>query len=314
MQNIPTQTALPKIPTASQPITTKSHDSKETIDPVTVCKHTLQNIAEFVAEKNVYGNSLGEQFLWEIPEWEQLHANLNTAFLEDATSCMQQFSELCENHGIKLNELRPTTKSMERVKTKFEGMAKYAESSGKPLNYFKVVSDFAAATVYSPVHEIENTVARFQDLAKVSGGWCAVRGLGQDSYGYHKKGAEFKDIVQYLFVYLPEVGHVVEIQLGHPFARETFKRDSFLRENKNNLAEDQLPVDLWGDFNSETKKSEHDLYNEVKHYLLLQANQPADSALPEMKTRCMEVATNLFSCHSERQPMSPEFRIMLEQL
>ena len=203
---------------------------------------------------------------------------------------------------------------MQRITTKFVGIAKYAETSGKPINYFKVVSDFAAATVYCSVNEIENMVVKFQGLAKDAGGWCAVRGLGQDPYGYHKKDGEFKDIVQYLFVYLPEIGHVIELQVCHPFARETFKRDSFLRDNKTKLPEDQLPVDLWGDFNATTQKSENNLYAEVKQYLLLQANQPAQPDLAQMKKKCLDVAHNLFSSHPERQPMSQELRNLLDKI
>lgn len=312
MEHIATST-LPNIPTTQQQEATAKQGNKEAINSVMTCQKTLSYICEFIREQDVLPNGLGEQALLEISGWEEIHANLNDEFLEDASSATHKFSDVCRNVGITLNEIRPT-KSMQRTTTKFEGIAKYAETSGKSPNYFKVVSDFAAATVYCSVNEIENTVAKFQDLAKTSGGWCAVRGLGQDPYGYHKKDGEFKDILQYLFVYLPEVGHVVEIQVGHPFARETFKRDSFLRDNKSKLSEDQLPVDLWGDFNVTTQKSENNLYGEVKQYLLLQANQPSHPDLPEMKNHCLDVANNLFGLHRERQSMSKELHALLEKL
>ncbi|MCD6027397.1 MAG: hypothetical protein K0R08_1916 [Solimicrobium sp.] len=312
MEHIATSTAQ-NIFTTPQQKAIPTQDNKQAINSVTLCKKTLNTICEFIREQDVSSNGLGEQALLEISAWKEIHANLSDEFLEDASSATHKFSDICMNVGITLNEIRPT-KSMQRITTKFEGIRKYAESSGKSPNYFKVVSDFAGATVYCSVNEIENTVAKFQDLAKTSGGWCAVRGLGQDPYGYHKKDDEYKDILQYLFVYLPEVGHVVEIQVGHPFGRETFKRDSFLRENKSKLSEDQLPVDLWGDFNVATQKSENNLYGEVKQYLLLQANQPSHPDLPQIKDHCIGIANNLFGSHRERQPMSKELRAMLEKL
>jgi len=54
-----------------------------------------------------------------------------------------------------------------------------------------------------------------------------------------------KDIVQYVFVYIPTIGYVTEFQIGHPFASYTFRIDSTIRDRRDaGLNTDDL-VSLW---------------------------------------------------------------------
>lgn len=59
------------------------------------------------------------------------------------------------------------------------------------------------------------------------------------------------DIVAVMYVYLPDIGYIAELQLGHPFCFYVFRIDSKLRDIRNG---DQYTIDLW----------DHDFYNTIK--------------------------------------------------
>jgi hypothetical protein len=86
------------------------------------------------------------------------------------------------------------------------------------------------------------------------------------------------------------MGHVAELQIGHEFTGLTFTIDSFLRDNKNKISADELPIDVWGDKNKGTN-----LYDTIKNYLLVQSNNPQDAKLPEMRKDCQSVAERLYA-------------------
>lgn len=49
--------------------------------------------------------------------------------------------------------------------------------------------------------------------------------------GSHRnQNGTFTDIVQYLYAYIPDIGYVVEFQIGHQLAAYTFTIDSALRD------------------------------------------------------------------------------------
>ena len=202
---------------------------------------------------------------------------------------MPAFSSICNDYGITVISRNEKTKKRVGEKNEFANIPKNIERAGH-VDHFKVVSDFMAGRVHCKVSEIEDTVNKFKKLAIENDGWCVVRGDGNDTYGAHKKNGEFKDIVQYLFVYLPKMGHVTEIQVGHEFTSLTFTIDSFLRDNKDKISADQLPVKIWGDKNKGTN-----LYDTVKNYLLLQSQDPENSELLAKKKECQEVAQRLYA-------------------
>ena len=67
----------------------------------------------------------------------------------------------------------------------------------------------------------------------------------------------FKDIIQYVYVYLDQIGYIIEFQIGSEFATHSFTINSSLRDNPN-----CGKIDLWTE----------DFYDDVKTYILNKAN------------------------------------------
>lgn len=254
-------------------------------------KETLQKAANNI--KNTDG---GEQCLYKLPLWEELYGFVSQEVLKDASECMIGiFAKLCKNRNI-IVQPRPE-KTMARLEIK--------KQERTPPNYFKLVSDYAAGRIFCLPCEIEQHVLSLKEMAFEEGGWYAVRGAGGDGFGSHKKAEKFVDIVQYVFIYLPSVGHVIELQIGHPFAAETFRRDSYLRDHKNHsLPENQLEVDLW----------ENDFYNFVKSYILEKSNHPSGQDLSSRKEECWKKAKALFEQYASRIPMNENLKNILLNL
>ena len=265
--------------------------SSESQFPHSVFKNmkVLNTVCMEIRDRSTSPDGLGVQELSKNHCWSEVYANVDQAALKDAHQKMSAFSSICNDYGITIIPRNEKTKKRVDEKNDFANMPKNIERAGH-VDHFKVVSDFMAGRVHCKVTEIEDTVNKFKKLASENDGWCVVRGDGNDTYGAHKKNGEFKNIVQYLFVYLPKMGHVTEIQIGHEFTGLTFTIDSFLRDNKDKFSADQLPVKIWGDITKGTN-----LYDTVKNYLLLQSQDPENPELPAKKKECQEVAQRLYA-------------------
>ncbi|MDO8300961.1 hypothetical protein [Lacisediminimonas sp.] len=245
---------------------------------------------------------LGVQEISQSPCWHDIYLNVDQAYLHHAFQQMDGLVTWCRENGIAL------TPRKEKAEARVHAKHAIAQANCPRVGFvddFKVVSDFMAGRVNCSVVDIAPTVEKFRQLAEKHNGWCVVRGNGNDSYGAHRKDGSYKDIVQYLFLYLPETGHVTELQVGHTLAAVTFTVDSFLRDNRTTLPPEQLPIDLWGN-----KEKGTDLYPTIRDYLLLQANTPDSPDLPARRQQCLDVADRLFA----GTVIPPEVKAILDSL
>lgn len=110
---------------------------------------------------------------------------------------------------------------------------------------FKAICDFIAFRVPCEVAYIPMAVQQIVDTTVAAGGAVTT------------KTPPKPDIVQYVYAYHQHIGHVIEFQVGHPFAAYTFKIDSILRDNpKSNV------IDLW----------KNGVYERVRQYILNKSN------------------------------------------
>lgn len=167
------------------------------------------------------------------PKWRVLASYVNQDELNDAFSKHDEVRRLYASKvGCGLLTSRPG-KHMNRVTQK-------AETHPVP---FKVICDFIAFRVPCEVAYIPTAVQ--QILTSVP---CDASTT---------KHSPIPDIVQYVYVYQIAIGHVIEFQVGHPFAAYTFKIDSRLRDDPA-CGE----IDLWKD----------GVYLRVRKYILNKSN------------------------------------------
>ena len=124
-------------------------------------------------------------------------------------------------------------------------------------NYFKVISDFLAVRIHCDVNQIKEKIDYLKTIIISNGGYFHVRGSSiERPYGFFLDN-NFKDIVQYVYVYLEKIGYIIEFQMGHEFATHSFVINSLLRDNPS-----CGKIDLWTD----------DFYADVKSFILNKAN------------------------------------------
>jgi hypothetical protein len=275
-------TAIPDISSSMEIVSPQA-----TPESVSKNAQILKSVCKDFQHSSTNLPGLGVQELSKHHCWGTIYSNVDQAALHDAHQKMSILVSLCAKKDIVLHPRK------EKTLTRIQEKHAIAQTSREKVGFiddFKVVSDFMAGRVHCRVADIATVVDKLKQLASDSDGWCVVRGEGSDSYGAHKKDGTFKDIVQYAFMYLPELGHVAEFQVGHEMASVTFTIDSFLRDQKKYVGEAALPLSLWGDKDKGTQ-----LYGAVKEYLLLQANQPSATDLAQKKQECKIVAERLFA-------------------
>ncbi|BDA42459.1 hypothetical protein COCOBI_03-3490 [Coccomyxa sp. Obi] len=152
----------------------------------------------------------------EDPAWRDSLPEVTQAVLDDACLHADSFARLFP--GVTM-EPRPC-KRVERVAQKLKRTG--------PDTAFKAHSDFLAFRINVEVSDIASTVAKISARVAAHEGYSHVRNAIHDP-----DEGRLTDIVQYMFAYVPEVGHVVELQVGHPLAAFTFARDSVLRDARS---------------------------------------------------------------------------------
>lgn len=192
------------------------------------------------ALESAVNNDLGR---WDAPSWRELYPLITKQVLEDAFTQAPIVKKLLTS--LKLHVISRPQKSIKRVLKKQEGQ--------RPGIGFKVNSDFAAFRVFlKDVNQIDSVIDEIASEVTSRGGKAHIRGKIRDGEG------KLNDVVNYIYIYLPEVGYIAEIQVGHEFAAFTFERDSYLRdhpEDRKNL------IDLW----------DNDFYSTVKTAILAKA-------------------------------------------
>lgn len=173
--------------------------------------------------------------------WKDLVGLITSDVLADAHKASTEYVELFRGMNVVARPL----KSMSRITVKAQGT--------RPDVPFKVNSDLCAIRVptynvslIKPImNELQKRVASFN-------GEFYIRNNIEDSEG------NCTDIIQYAFAYIPIIGYIVEIQVGHPFAMYTFTVDSIIRDKR--LQKEPLDglVDFW----------DNDFYTYVKSAIL----------------------------------------------
>lgn len=185
---------------------------------------------------------------WNSEKWQSLFPLINQEVL---TTAFEQHDFVQEIFPKLDNMITRNCKSITRVEKKM------TEQKPGRENYFKVVADFIAVRIHCNVDQIANKIDYIRKIVSLDGGEIHIRGstLKQPYGSFINCG--FVDITQYVYVYLVQIGYVIEFQIGHEFASYTFAIDSAIRDDP-----DCGKVDLWND----------NLYDDVKTYILNSSN------------------------------------------
>lgn len=188
--------------------------------------------------------------------WKELAEKVNQEILDDAYNRIPLVQSIYSSIGSTFGLEARTKKQQYRIEKK---LGEVSRRDSCDQQYFKVVSDFIAFRVSCEVSDIPNVVSEIINISKNHGGTVWLKGNCQGDECDNCDVRHFTDIVQYVYVYIPQVEYVTEFQVGHPFAAYVFKLDSATRDNPAIRAH---IVDLW----------QNNVYGIVKTYLLAQAN------------------------------------------
>ncbi|AYV75298.1 MAG: hypothetical protein Terrestrivirus1_172 [Terrestrivirus sp.] len=191
---------------------------------------------------------------WELPCQRKVTGEqesfsfISEEVLSDAHTSTSKFVDLFK--GTDLTFVSRPKKSLERVNEKFSGgLARYDAGKGGADFFFKVISDFSAVRVSVKASNVYEAVEKIQQVIRDNGGVYRVRNhiTEVDESGKPKVGAAMKDIILYMFAFVPSTGYVVEMQIGSPFASKTFEIDSVIRGMRSRKESIENVIDLWND-------------------------------------------------------------------
>jgi hypothetical protein len=167
--------------------------------------------------------------IMEDKSWEALQPFVSQEILDDAHAQVAAMNNAVFG-PCNISALPRPCKTLARVQEKLK--------LTKPDAHFKANSDFLAFTVAEKdPRGIASVVASLSTQAQCAGGVSFRRNSITTASG------DVNDIVQYMLMFIPSIGYVVEIQVGHPFASYTFQLDSAKRAS----ADRGKCVDLWDD-------------------------------------------------------------------
>lgn len=116
---------------------------------------------------------------------------------------------------------------------------------------FKINSDFIGLRVNHDTDQIMDYILKLDENVRKHNGHCYYR-------------YNIDDIVAVIYIYLPTIGYIVEMQVGSPFCFYVFRNDSKLRDVKNGVLETRVksPIDFW----------DHDFYSTIKSKIHINKN------------------------------------------
>lgn len=161
-------------------------------------------------------------------KWKELVPKITDEVLVDAHNSYAKYDDIF----VGLNGISRPLKTMKRINIKSQGTRDDVP--------FKVNSDLCA--VQFPTYNIQNIKNIMTDIRE--------RVIDKEGIFHIRNSIEnvdgtLNDIIQYAFAYVPSIGYVIEIQVGHPFAMYTFKIDSIIRDKRlDGIPLDGI-VDLW---------------------------------------------------------------------
>lgn len=162
------------------------------------------------------------------PQWKELVPKITDEVLLDAHNSYKKYEQLFT--GLD-GESRPL-KTMKRINVKSQGTRDDVP--------FKVNSDLCA--VRFPTYDI-NKIAKLMN--EIRQRVIDQEGIFRIRNSITDADNNINDIIQYAFAYVPSIGYVIEIQVGHPFAMYTFKVDSVIRDKRIDGESLDGIVDLW---------------------------------------------------------------------
>jgi hypothetical protein len=176
-------------------------------------------------------------------EWTTLLPLINEAVLQKAHEAGTTYNELFVKHG--LQPIQRPLKTMGRIVVK--------ASATRPDVPFKVNSDLCGFRFTTfDVSQIKAIMGSIEECITNVGGLFFVRNSIETVEG------KLNDITQCAFAFVPSIGYIAEIQVGHPFAMYTFTQDSIIRDMRLAKVSTEGIVDLW----------DNDFYGRVKAKIL----------------------------------------------
>lgn len=224
---------------------------------------------------------------WEEADWSEAVALIDQSVLDNAHACSEKMvgaalKRVCSS--LKNNTLFSVKKASVGPPKQLSRVEEKKQTKG--LATFKVICDLMRARVETEVKSIHAHLNAWRLECSERGWKYHIRGGGY--CGSHAELHEhpchlvFKDIVQFVYLFLPKEGFFVELQIMEPVAAHTFHIDSLLRSWPTNL---ERPVDLWED----------ELYLKIRQHILALANGvPPATSVKELKI----LATCLYRKHN----------------
>jgi hypothetical protein len=186
----------------------------------------------------VTGTAAIEQNTWSDKKWERLRLLVTPEVTADAVSIatMQKIFVVLDVPGV---EIHTAPKSVERIAKKAEeapraeaaNALKAAGERLEPVNRFKTISDLCAVRISCRAADIADIIARIRRNAL--GAVFYVRGESPEKpHGdsFDANGT-LTDIVQYAYLFSADIGHIVEVRIGEPFAFAAFAANSARRKD-----------------------------------------------------------------------------------
>lgn len=198
---------------------------------------------------------------WANPDWIPLAATVTQEILDDAALAL---TDSFYDEGGAYRDLGPVTvqrrtKTVQSTAQQMQGQVPGQE------NYFRAVSDFHKMTIHCRVDAIAGEVVKLQERAAAHNGYSYVRGSSPATPNgrFQNEQGQYTDIVQFVYLYFPELGYPARFQVGHDFATRAFEADAQLcRARSGDAPPNPDLVDLWqGDF-----------YGHVREAILATAN------------------------------------------
>ena len=150
-------------------------------------------------------------------DWARIAALINQDVLDDAQSRAKDAEERFAGFGL---VSRPVAKQIVRVNEKVG----FGINAHTDLLAFRIIENRPA--------EIKDIANELVDHArKIPGAIAFIKGGGAD--GKLAASAAPRDIAEYVLVFIPEIGYVVEIQVITAFAKLVYENDSKFRNEFN---------------------------------------------------------------------------------
>jgi len=179
-------------------------------------------LSKILYEDNVFHGN------YTSPAWKQLVPLITDNVLVDAHKAQEQYKSMFSGFNVMTRPM----KTMDRIKIKSQGTRDDVP--------FKVNSDLCAIQIPTyDIYKIKNIMKDIRQIVMEETGLFHIRNSIEDTNG------NIQDIIQYAFAYIPSIGYIIEIQVGHPFAMYTFKVDSKIRDLRLAGGSTDGIVDLW---------------------------------------------------------------------